>query len=181
MQHEHTALLQTQPKDDKQQKRVATLQKLKAVLLKMKKEGKKLDPKVRQHLLQKLHSMQQERAALLQTQPKDDKQGKRVAALQKLKAALLKMKKEGKKLDPKVRQLLLQKLHSMQHKRTALLQTQPKDDKQQNRVAALQKLKAVLLKMKKEGKKLDPKVRQQLVEKLHSMHHERTALLQTQH
>merc|ERR1712217_858866 len=135
-----------------------------------KKEGKKLNPEMRQKLLEKLHSMQHERTALLQTQPKDDKQHKRVAALQKLKAALLKMKKEGKKLNPKVRQLLLQKLHSMQHERTALLQTQPKDDKQQKRVAALQKLKAVLLKMKKEGKKLDPKMRQKLLEKLHSMH-----------
>merc|ERR1712217_765802 len=135
-----------------------------------KKEGKKLNPEMRQKLLEKLHSMQHERTALLQTQPKDDKQHKRVAALQKLKAALLKMRKDGKKLNPKVRQLLLQKLHSMQHEHTALLQTQTKDDKQQKRVVALQKLKAVLLKMKKEGKKLDPKMRQKLLEKLHSMH-----------
>merc|ERR1712217_877282 len=99
MGHEHTALVQTQPKDDKQHKRVAALQKLKAVLLKMKKEGKKLNPKVRQLLLQKLHSMKQEHTAPVQTQPKDDKQQKRVAALQKLKAVLLKMKKEGKKLN----------------------------------------------------------------------------------
>merc|ERR1712190_226224 len=128
-------------------------------------------------LLQKLHSLKHEHSSLVQTQLKDDKQHKRVAALQKLKAALLKMKKEGKKLNPKVRQVLLQKLHSMKHELTAPVQTQPKDDKQQKRVAALpgyvelrhaplrsprpsvaalQKLKAVLLKMKKEGKKLNP-------------------------
>merc|ERR1712050_50254 len=101
---------------------------------------------------QKLHSMKQEHTAPVQTQLIDDKQQKRVAALQKLKAVLLKMKKEGKKLSPELRQKLLEKLHSMHHERTALLQTQPKDDKQHKRVAALHKLKAALLKMKKEGK-----------------------------
>ena len=73
--------MQTQPKDDKRQKRVAALGKLEAVLLKMKKEGKKLNPEMRQKLLEKLHNMQPERTALLQTQPKDDKQHKCVAAL----------------------------------------------------------------------------------------------------